>query len=390
MRHYIGIDIAKRKHTASVIAEGGERLVSGFDFPNDSEGFGSLAEALSDAGASCRDSVVCMESTGRYGEDLRSFLESHGYEVREVNPILTSNWRKTMSVRKVKNDAVDAEALALWILAGNPTSGARGSADADALRSLTRLRTSLSHSIGDAKRKAGSILDVTFPEYHGFFRDDFGKASMAVLTEWPSAEAVAAAETESIEEKMREAGGARFDRRRAERLKSLAESSVGRASGADEFGLRLLLAQIAFTQGQMSEVDARLGPLVEGSPILTVPGVGLVCGAGILGEIGDISRFASASKLLAFAGCDPSVFESGAFTGSRAHMSKRGSAYLRWYLWLAADRAWRFDPVLGEYYAKKRAEGKCHKVAVSAVLRKLCSIVYAVLRDDKPYVCRAS
>ena len=140
----------------------------------------------------------------------------------------------------------------------------------------------------------------------------------------------------------------------------------------------------------MAELDAELARMVEGSPVLTIPGVGTVLGAGILGEVGDASRFASAKKLLAFAGCDPSVFESGEFVGSRAHMSKRGSPYLRWYLWLAADMARRYDPALGAYYAKKRSEGKCHKVAVSAVVRKLVSIIYAVLRDGTPYVCPAT
>ena len=100
-----------------------------------------------------------------------------------------------------------------------------------------------------------------------------------------------------------------------------------------------------------------------------------------------MSRFERASTIVAFAGCDPSVFESGEYEGSQAHLSKRGSPYLRWYLWLAADRARRFDPVLRDYYLKKRSEGKCHRVAISAVVRKLCSIVFAVLKDDKPYVC---
>lgn len=151
--------------------------------------------------------------------------------------------------------------------------------------------------------------------------------------------------------------------------------------------LRQLLVQIEFTRGQMAELDAELARMVDGSPITTIPGIGAVCAAGTLGEMGDVSRFESASRLVAFAGCDPSVFESGEYEGPKAHLSKRGSPYLRWYLWLAADRARMFDPVLRGYYLKKRSEGKCHKVAVSAVVRKLCAIVFAVLRDGGPYVC---
>jgi transposase len=112
--------------------------------------------------------------------------------------------------------------------------------------------------------------------------------------------------------------------------------------------------------------------------------------SSIEGEYGDVSRFADASKMLAFAGCDPSVFESGEFVGSRAHMSKRGSPYLRWALWIAADRARMYDPALRAYYARKRSEGKCYKVAMSAVVRKLVSIIYAVMRDGAAYVCPAT
>ena len=387
--YYVGIDLAKFKHSAAVVGDDGKRLVRGFSFPNSAEGFAALLARLAGVGATGGDSKVCLEATGHYGRNLVAFLEGHGYEVFEVNPLLTASWRRATSVRKVKNDAVDAEALALWLLAGNPTARRRAKDESDDLRTLARSRTSLSHMIGDCKRRAVAILDVTFPELRGFFSDDFCAAATAILGRWQSAEALSHARLDSIRKVVREAGGRITDARIAE-LRGLARSSVGTASAPLAFQLRQLLAQIAFTRGQMAELDAELARMVEGSPVLTIPGVGTVLGAGILGEVGDASRFASAKKLLAFAGCDPSVFESGEFVGSRAHMSKRGSPYLRWYLWLAADLARRYDPALGAYYAKKRSEGKCHKVAVSAVVRKLVSIIYAVLRDGTPYVCPAT
>ena len=385
--HHIGIDLAKRKHSAAVVGGDGERILRGFEFANDAEGFASLLEKLASVGAGCDDSGVCLEATGHYGRNLIAFLEGHGYEVFEVNPLLTSNWRKATSVRKVKNDAIDAEALALWLLAGNPTRRRRSKSESDDLRSLARSRTSLSHIVGDCKRRAHAILDVVFPEFHGFFADDFGKSASAVLRRWGSAEALAKARVDSVEKAIRSGGGRRFTRADAERLKELARSSVGQESAPLSFQLRQLLDQIEFTRSQMKELDAELEKLVGDSPITTVPGVGIVCAAGILGEIGDVSRFEDASKMLAFAGCDPSVFESGEFVGAQARMSKRGSPFLRWYLWLAADRARMYDPALRAYYEKKRAEGKCHKVAVSAVVRKLCNIIFAVLRDDRPYAC---
>ena len=386
--YYIGIDLAKRKHSVAIIREDGVRLLRGFDFANSSEGFDELLRRLAQVGATPATSRVCLEATGHYGRNLIAHLMRHGYEVFEVNPLLTSNWRRARSVRKVKNDAVDAEALALWLLAGNPSACKGGAGELGDLRSLVRSRTYLSHILGDCKRRAVAILDVTFPELHGFFSDAFGISAVAVLSRWPSAEAIAHARVDAVEHAVRRAGGRCFDRERAISLKRLAKMSVGQSSAPLEFQLRQLLEQVAFTKQQMAALDAELARMVEGSPVITIPGIGVVCAAGILGEIGDISRFASARKLLAFAGCDPSVFESGEFVGTKAHMSKRGSPYLRRYLWLAADRARRYDPALGAYYQKKRSEGKCHKVAVSAVVRKLVSIIYAILRDRTPYVCR--
>ena len=385
--HCIGIDIAKYKHSMAVIGEGGRRLVRAFEFSNDEEGFAALLAELRAVGAACDCSAVCLEATGHYGRNLIGFLEAHGYEVYEVNPLLTSNWRKAMSVRNVKNDSVDAEALALWLRAGNPARRRRTKSEQEGLRSLSRFRTSLTRISGDCKRKAVAVIDVIFPEYHHFFSDDFGKASIALMKRWPGSAPLASARPGEVEEVIRQASGGRFGDGTALRLVELARASVGRDSPQMGFQLRQLLECVEFVEGQVRALDAELARILGDSPLLTIPGIGVVCAAGILGEIGDVSRFDSASKIVAFAGCDPSVFESGEFEGTRAHLSKRGSPYLRWYLWVAADRARRFDPALRDYYQKKRAEGKCHKVAVSAVVRKLCAIVYAVLRDGKPYVC---
>jgi transposase len=132
---YVGIDLAKFKHSAAVVRDDGRRLLRGFDFPNRRDGFEALAARLEAVGAAAAESKVCLEATGHYGRNLIAFLEGRGYEVFEVNPLLTANWRRATSVRKVKNDAVDAEALALWLLAGNPTARRRAKDESDDLRS---------------------------------------------------------------------------------------------------------------------------------------------------------------------------------------------------------------------------------------------------------------
>ena len=386
----IGIDIAKYKHSMAVIGEGGEKILESFEFANTTDGFRQMLNTLALKGVRSNNSEVCIESTGHYGQVLAAQLQIHGFEVREVNPILTHNFRKSMSVRKVKNDNVDASVLAQWLLNGNPTNAKLTKLDFKELKTLARSRTFLSHIIGDCKRKILAILDVGFPEYDAFFSDTFGRASLAVLKRWPSSDALAKARIDVISKCLSNASKNKLGRQSAESLKALAKNSfaLGQATDAQAFHLSQLINQIEFTMAQMEALDAELNRYLNkaNTYITTIPGIGTVCGAVILGELGDITRFSSASKIVAFAGYDPSIFESGEFKGTKGHISKRGSSYLRWMLYLAADRGRRFDPVLSEYYAKKRGEGKPHKVAMCAVVRKYCNIIFAVLRDNKPYV----
>lgn len=389
---HIGIDIAKRKHSLAVIGEGGEVIIKGFMFSNTTEGFKCLLDKLSSAAVTSECSRVCVESTGHYGRALCAHLEDHGFDVREVNPIMTSNWRKTQTVRKVKNDNIDALALAQWARAIPSPGHKLPGKDSEEIKSLARSRTFQMQIIGDCKRKVIAILDEVFPEYPSLFSDTFGKTSKAILKKWPSAEQIAHVRIDVLTKCIACASRNKHGRDKAEELKDLARNSFAASSktSAQSLQLRQLLAHIEFLEEQVAELDKELGCLLTEAqtPLVTIPGIGPVTGALILGEIGDITRFSKASQLVAFAGYDPSVYESGDFKGTKNHISKRGSKYLRWALWVAADRARMFDPVFKEFYEKKRSEGKCHKVAVCAVARKLCNTIFAVLRDDAPYVIK--
>lgn len=182
----------------------------------------------------------------------------------------------------------------------------------------------------------------------------------------------------------------RFGAIKAEAIRNAAKSSFGITIGTTAFAMQLrqLLELIGLLERQLDELEMEIdGYLAKMNTCITsCPGVGNVLGATILGEIGDISRFPEPKKLVAFVGIDPSVHQSGEFTGTQNKMSKRGSPHLRRAIWLAANVAAFHDPVLSVFYQKKRAEGKHHYTAIGAVARKLTLIIYAVLRDNKPYV----
>ena len=195
---------------------------------------------------------------------------------------------------------------------------------------------------------------------------------------------------QELETLLCEASRGRFGREKAQQIRTQAQQSVGVGFLADaaQIEMRCLLAQIELLEQQREQVDATLATLMGQIPqhITSIPGIGPATGAAIVAEIGDVNRFDSAEKLVAYAGIDPSVYQTGQFQASEAHMSKRGSPYLRHALWLAASVTVKHDPQLKAYYQRKREEGKPHGAALGAVCRKLLARVYVVLKEQRPYV----
>ena len=209
------------------------------------------------------------------------------------------------------------------------------------------------------------------------------------MTEYSTPEEFLNVDTNILAEILSTASKGRLGRAKAEQIQNAAENSFGIKLATDTFSFQIkqLIEQIKFIEDHISELEVEIATLLKklDTPIETIPGIGPVLGAIIISEIGDISRFKNASKLVAFAGIDPTIKQSGEFLGTKNKMSKRGSPYLRRAIWLAATVASFNDPVLSAYYNKKRNEGKHHFTAVGAVARKLLYIIHAVLRNNEPY-----
>lgn len=223
-----------------------------------------------------------------------------------------------------------------------------------------------------------------------FLNKEFsGKASKQVLYELSSPEAINALPTEKLAQFLSEKSRGRLRLEKAEKLKQAAANSFGITLAQDAylFQLRSMLEQLMFLETQVEEVDQQIEQRMKqlDCVILTIPGISFTNGATILGEIGDISRFSTPKKLVAYAGIDASVTQSGEFEASRNVMSKRGSPYLRKALFSAALVASNNDPTLKAFYQKKISEGKRHFTAVGAVARKLCYIVHAILKNNEAY-----
>lgn len=388
---YAGVDIAKADHVIAAVDERGEELGKAMGFKNSSAGFERAIGWLEGVAEEPKGVVVGMEATGHYWMACYAHLISHGYSVCVINPMQVRAVRKLKGLSGVKNDRMDARLIAETLRIGRFDQTKLATDDVQSLRTLSRYLQSLKGELAEVKTQCICLLDAYFPEFDGVFPDMFGKGARAVLSKSPLPFELGRRRQDSLARDIKEASrrSEEVARKRADELKGRAKASVGIALGQEavSFQVKSLVRQMDFLDEECAKVEALVRELLERVEplVLTIPGISYTTGAQIVSEIGDVSRFRNAAALVSYAGLNSSVNQSGKFDSGGGPITKHGSPYLRRAVWLAAGRACQHDPKLRAFYEKKRAEGKPHRVAVTAVARKLCHIVFAVMRDQAPY-----
>ncbi|WP_124100049.1 IS110 family transposase [Ruminococcus sp. Marseille-P6503] len=386
---YCGIDIAKYKHEASVIDINGKTLLDSIPFANDKQGCGKILAVFEKFEIAPDDVIIGMEATGHYWLSVYAFFLELGYTVKVINPIQSEAFRK-MYIRQTKNDSKDSYIIAQIMRFGDYSASSLSEENITALRQLSRYRLALVDACGDCKRRVIALLDQVFPEYDKLFSDTFGSSSTELLLNCPTPEDMLAISTRKLTNILNKASHGKFGKEKAEELKAAAKNTFGIAFAKDAFSFQIkqLMQQVVFLENQLSELEEQISNLLHETNqyITTITGIGDVLGAIIVSEIGDINRFERPNQLVAFAGLDVTVKQSGEFSGTKNKISKRGSPYLRRAIWLAAQRAAFCDPVLSEYYQSLRARGKHHLTAVGGVARKLCNIIFVILKENRPYL----
>ena len=386
---YAGVDIAKADHVIAAVDETGAEVARPMAFKNTEAGFERCVAWLESIAQTEDDVFVGMEATGHYWMACFAYLTAAGYRACVVNPMQVSAMRKLKGLSGVKNDRIDSLLIAETLRQGNYDETRLATDEVQALKQLTRYHQGLKQELATVKTQAICVLDAYFPEYAGLFSDMFGAASLKVLSECPTPSEVARKRASSIAKMLSEGSHGRLGADRAARVKAAARSSVGIRLGEDaaSFQIKTMVSQIEFLNATIAKVEREVEGLLERIEpnITTIPGVSITTGAQIVAEIGDVKRFKNAASIVKYAGLNSGVDESGKFSAEGVPITKQGSPYLRRTLWLAANRARQFDPRLKAFYDKKRREGKPHRVAVTACARKLCHVVYAVMRDGEPY-----
>ncbi len=383
--YHLGIDIGKKFHEACLVNQQGEIVVAPFRFANTRSGFNLLREKI--AAFPNKDCQVGLEATGHYWLNLYSELK-RDYQVRVINPLQSDSLRN-LYLRKVKTDKQDCLIVADLLRIGQLAETVVLDPKIKELRQLSRFRHELISQVKAQKQRIVGILDLIFPEYQGLFSSPFVKNSRRLLKKWSSPEELERVSPKQLERFLNKLPGKHLAKEKVKTFLKEAKQSIGQTEILDALTLqmKLLLEQLEFVEKQIETVEERIKIILVQVPqkLTTIPGIGEVLTGVILGEIGDIARFSSKKKLVAYAGLDASVRESGQFVGTRNHISKRGSPYLRKAIWQAAVLSCRFNPKLREFYQKKIKEGKKPIVAQGAIARKLTHIIYAVLKTDQDY-----
>lgn len=385
----VGIDIGKTKHTFSIVdKETGEILSKPSDFYNNQKGFLSLIKQISSYSKS--DILIGMEDTGHYHFALLKYLLDNQYTVALINPTTTDLARK-MQGGITKNDPLDTLTICDVIASNQRKKPYRvtkvNSFELYEQKQLTRHHHNLKEELNIYKNRLQKCIDIVFPEFNSLFHSKYGVVYMNILKTFSSAETIANADIRSIRKCFEFKGQRKRISLSAEQLKSVAKSSIGIPSVAEEIQIRHLVNQIELLEEQLFEIDKRIEEFsVQGnSTILSIPGISHFSGTSIIAELGDICNYQKSSQIIKFAGVAPYHYETSQYMAQHTAITKKGSKYLRKTLYQIILPVINNNEVFRTYYNKKLSEGKGHRCAQGHCIRKLLRVIYHLLTTGQEF-----
>ena len=385
---FVGIDVAKNKHDCFIINSEGEILSDVFTIENNKVGFDKLYEKITSAAVDMSNIKVGLEATGHYSYNILEYLLNKGLSAYVINPLHTSLYRKSLSLRKTKTDKVDARTIAMMLMSDVDLKSYSDTLyHNQELKSLTRYRFDKVSERAKLKQSVSRLVTILFPELEKLVSTIHSASVYALLCEFPGASLIANANITRLSNLLIKASKGRHTKDFALAVKEAAINSIGSSMPAKSLELKHTIKLIQELNSEIDEIEAEIFNIMNeiDSPILSIPGINYRMGAMILAEIGDFNRFDSPDKILAYAGLSPSTYQSGQLISSHSKMEKRGSRYLRYALFNAAKYVCIWDPTFAAYLAKKRAEGKHYNVAISHAAKKLVRVIFHLVKTGELY-----
>ena len=385
---YVGIDVAKDKHDVHIKDDQGCVLVKHLTIPNNRAGFNQLLATIARFETDPEQTKIGLESTGNYSDNLRDCLVENSKIVYVLNPSQVNNFRKGLSLRNTKTDAVDAKAItdAIMCIPGLKPYCPEVYHKKE-LKSLTRFLNRRKGEAAKQKIFLSKWVAAHFPELTDVKKEIHCATIYALLEKYPGPKQIARANEKTLKNLIKKASHGACKEELALAIRTAAADSIGHPTEADSFELRLILKEIKQLQSQIKEIEEEILEISteEERNLGTIVGVSQIQGISIAAEIGDINRFSTPDKLLAYAGMSPTKSNSGKKQNSKGHIEKHGSKYLRNYLYESATLIWKHNKIFEEYYNKKTGEGKHFNVVVSHMVRKLVRIIFAMMKSGESY-----
>ncbi|MCT7466534.1 IS110 family transposase [Aliarcobacter cryaerophilus] len=399
--YYVGIDIAKSFHVVTIIDENEVKVTQKpIRVTNCIDGFSKFITKLETISSNTNDFIIGLEATGIYGENLWEFLNSHGFNVKLLNPFQTTRYREQHTMKKVKNDNIDSWIIALFLKDGKYSSGYVTDDEYQSLRTLYRNRASIQSDMKEVKKRILTQVTVTFPELENFI-DIFSITGLALLDKYPTAHHYKHSSVDRILKIFRHIQGNSFNNQKAIEVLELAKNSIysGKAKDARAIAIKSSIRLLKIYQEELSILEEEILALLEKNGIKeekdvpinslienlkTIPGVSSKTIAAVISECGDLSRFKTPIKFIGYLGLFPTENSSGN-SKSTGHLSKRGSSLAKHALYMASVSCLLHNKELKQYYDTKKSQGKSKQEGIIAVSRKLATIIYSIFRHNTPY-----
>lgn len=395
----VSIDVSKGKSDYQAFKEMNVKYTGSRSIKHTKEGFDEIVSLVREMEKKLETEVcVVYEATGVYHRVLKKVLEDNNIKQFIINPLLSAKTRKNDSLRSPKTDKLDPKSIAKTYYSHSLHNSHKPEMIYHELRELSRYYEDILVHLRKDKVAFRAQLDVVFPGYDTLYDDLYGPVALAVIEKYPHPEMLQKKKINTVSKVIQSKTCHRQAMSDTMADKAI-EYSKTIYSGCDKDDIEVLILQrfIKKLKEDMAEAERTIGEMIklaqelpDFSIIKSIPGIGDNLAARIIAELGDMTRFKKKNELVAFAGLDPRISESGQNDGDHMHITKKGNKRLRCLLYLAVTcsiRLKRDDNSIKDFYIKKKQQSNpmCSKAAKTACASKLVRIIYSMCKTGELY-----
>lgn len=395
----VSIDVSKGKSDYQAFKEMNVKYTGSRSIKHTKEGFDEIVSLVREMEKKLETEVcVVYEATGVYHRVLKKVLEDNNIKQFIINPLLSAKTRKNDSLRSPKTDKLDPKSIAKTYYSHSLHNSHKPETIYHELRELSRYYEDILVHLRKDKVAFRAQLDVVFPGYDTLYDDLYGPVALAVIEKYPHPEMLQKKKINTVSKVIQSKTCHRQAMSDTMADKAI-EYSKTIYSGCDKDDIEVLILQrfIKKLKEDMAEAERTIGEMIklvqelpDFSIIKSIPGIGDNLAARIIAELGDMTRFKKKNELVAFAGLDPRISESGQNDGDHMHITKKGNKRLRCLLYLAVTcsiRLKRDDNSTKDFYIKKKQQSNpmCSKAAKTACASKLVRIIYSICKTGELY-----